>query len=264
MSSYNAKSSVRQAFGQSAACYDSVAGVQRLLASELIAGLAGANGGLALDAGCGTGFVSRLLAEHHHTRCLALDLAIEMCQQSGLTRTLCGDLESLPLAAASIDLYCSSLAWQWTDICKAANEAWRVLRPGGTLAVATLGPATLQELALAFEGIDAHRHVLPFQTAGAHHTALIQAGFDGIELRHRPLRVFARDLRTLLSELRTLGASELNAPRRTGLLGRQAWQKIEARYEAQREAEGLPLTYDALFLYARKPDDARKLLPDRH
>jgi malonyl-CoA O-methyltransferase len=36
-------------------------------------------------------------------------------------------------------------------------------------------------------------------------------------------------------------------------LSRGAWQKINARYEQLREAAGLPLSYDGVWLIATRP-----------
>ena len=251
MSSAEHKRAVREAFSRSASDYDGVAEIQRQIARALVESLQPF--GKALDAGCGTGYVARLLeALCPEGTITGLDQAHAMCAQSGLARTLCGDLEALPLAPDSLDLYCSSLAWQWADPASAACEAARVLKPGGTLAVATLGPASLTELREAFADIDDYPHVQDFRSASDYVLCLEQAGFEAIRLENRPLTLFGKDLTSLIRELRTLGAHTLKT-RRPGLLGLKSWQRIQARYETLRHPEGLPLTYDTLYLYARKP-----------
>jgi malonyl-CoA O-methyltransferase len=57
-----------------------------------------------------------------------------------------------------------------------------VLRPGGQLALSTLGPETFQELREAFTGIDRHRHTLSFSAPATIAQALRDAGFAEIRL----------------------------------------------------------------------------------
>jgi len=212
----------------------------------------------ALDAGCGTGYVSRLLASQSEvSQITALDHALSMCQETRLPRVICGDLESLPIQGACQQSYCSSLAWQWTNPTQSAAEAYRVLRHKGGLAVATLGPQTLMELDQAFTGTDQYPHVLGFRSPEEYRHALEAAGFEHIVILRKIHKVHGPDVASLIRNIRTLGAGELGGQRRRpGLLGKKAWQLIQANYETMREPQGLPLSYDALYLYAIKPDHA--------
>lgn len=242
---------IRAAFGAAAPNYDSVAGVQRRIARALAAGIP--PGDVLLDAGSGTGFLTKLLQERFPQACIwQLDAALGMCRQTG-ERTICADLEVLPIADNSIELYCSSLAWQWARPALAAIEAFRVLKSGGRFHVATLGPGTLDELRAAFHCVDARPHVRSFDNTATHLDALATAGFvditfvQGVEQTHSP------NLPALLRELRTLGAHTLGPQRRQGMLGRQAWLRVQAAYEQWRQPAGLPVSYDVLYLNARKP-----------
>ena len=51
----------------------------------------------------------------------------------------------------------------------------------------------------------------------------------------------------LLSELKTLGAHNMNRDRPAGLTSRRALQGMLAAYEAQREEGVLPATYEVVF-----------------
>jgi len=53
----------------------------------------------------------------------------------------------------------------------------------------------------------------------------------------------------LLHRVKAVGAREVEQ-RRPAPFSRAAWQAITARYERLREAEGLPLTYDGVWLIA--------------
>jgi malonyl-CoA O-methyltransferase len=256
MASEIEKKAIRSAFGRAAGQYDSVAEVQRRIANGLIKRTPPFLAATLLDAGSGTGFGARLLEQHcPNADIFSLDAAHAMCQQAGRTLTLCGDIEALPLANASLDLYWSSLAWQWTQPELSIAEAARVLKPGGILRIATLGPATLHELRTSFSELDDHRHVREFHDAASHLNALVTHGFIDIQIEQRNEFTFAPDLITLLRDIRRLGAHALDGTRRRGMLGSQAWNRLQAAYESFREERGLPVRYDVITLCATRPKE---------
>lgn len=247
------KQAIRAAFGRAAGQYDRVAEVQRRIARSLLERTPPLSTANILDAGSGTGFGASLLRQQCvGSTVFTLDAAYAMCQQSGTPLVACGDIEALPVADASLNLYWSSLAWQWTQAARAIAEAARVLKPGGLLRVATLGPATLHELRTAFASVDAHPHVRDFQCAELHADLLASTGFCDIRIEQRIERTFAPDLSNLLRDIRSLGAHELGQARRPGLLGRQAWSRLQTAYASFREADGLPVSYDVITLCATR------------
>lgn len=246
---HSEKQAIRAAFDRAAHTYDAVAQIQRRIATALLTHKPDAQS--ILDAGCGTGFGARHLAAlHPHAHVIGLDLALAMCSQSSAVQNLCGDIEALPLASNSLDLYWSSLAWQWTHAERAIAEAARTLASGGLLRVATLGPDTLQELRHSFAAVDPHPHVRSFLEPAIYAELLERHGFTHISVTRTLEHTFSADLLTLLKDIRTLGAHTLGAPRRKGMLGRQAWQTLLAKYEAYRQAAGLPVSYDVIYLSA--------------
>ncbi len=248
------KARIRQSFERAAPTYDSAAEVQRLICRQLLAGLPDK---LAvnrwLDAGCGTGFALSLLQQRFpaaHT--LSLDLSPAMLQE--ITQPCCrlaGDLEHLPLADASIDLFWSSLSLQWCDLKQSLREARRIVRPGGQLAITTLGQQTFRELRQAFAGVDAHRHTLDFHTDEEVAQFAGQAGFAAVDVKNKPETVFYPGFSHLLKAVKTIGANQLGNGRRTSLMSRSGFKQAEANYEQLRTTQGLPLTYDVIYLYAR-------------
>jgi malonyl-CoA O-methyltransferase len=164
---------------------------------------------------------------------------------------LAGDLEHLPLAAASIDLYWSSLAVQWCDLPRALAEARRVIADGGALALASLGPATFHELRSAFAGVDAHRHTLSFHAPEELRNLAMAAGFVAVDVQNHTEIAYYPDFKSLLRAVKALGANQLGAGRRTSLLSRNAFARAELAGEALRTPAGLPLTYDVITLHAR-------------
>ncbi|MDR0776457.1 MAG: methyltransferase domain-containing protein [Azonexus sp.] len=249
------KTRVRQAFERAAPTYDGAAGIQREICHALLATLTDiAPPAVLLDAGAGTGYALPLLAERFPTaERVAVDLSAAMLARIAMPcRRLVGDLEQLPLAAACLDLYWSSLAVQWCELPRALAEARRVLRPAGRLAVATLGPETFEELRQAFADVDNYRHTLVFHTPEEIARLATEAGFTGIAVGRRRLTAHYPDFRGLLRAVKASGANQLGNGRRRHLMGRAAFAAAEAAAERQRSAAGLPLTYDVLILEAQR------------
>jgi len=245
---------IRNSFERAAPTYAAAAVVQRRVCARLAAGLPAAIAARRiLDAGCGTGFALPLLRQRFpQARAIALDFAPGMLQRIDWTcERVAGDLEHLPLAPGSIDLYWSSLAMQWCDAARALAEARRVLADGGALALASLGPATFHELRTAFAGIDAHRHTLAFHTAEEIRELAALARFVAVDVeKHTEIEHYS-DFKSLLRAVKAIGANQLGAGRRTALMSRNAFERAEAAIEDLREPAGLPLTYDVITLHAR-------------
>lgn len=248
------KARVRQSFERAAATYDAAAGVQRLICDRLLDGLPlGADIQRALDAGCGTGYAQSLLRQRYPAaELISLDLSAAMLKRiASPCQRIAGDLEYLPLADRSLDLYWSSLAIQWCDLPRALREARRVLRPNGHLALATLGPSTFHELRTAFSRIDDYRHTLSFHTPADIATVARHSGFSAVDGENHQEIVYYPDLRSLLQAVKAVGANQLGSGRRTGLMSRSTLGRVEHAYETLRQPAGLPLTYDIISLHAQ-------------
>ncbi len=254
------KHAVRAAFDKAADGYDAVATVQRAACDRLLSlaiDAAAARPAFAprriLDAGCGTGYALPGLARAFPAaELIALDFAPAMLRRHppGLARALCADLEHLPLADGSLDAIWSSYALQWCTPQRALPALARSLRRGGQLWIATLGPGTLAELRDAFREVDDDEHVLRFEPPQALVDAAEAAGLRLIGSRRETLRAWAPDLRSLLADIKTLGAHQTGARRRP--LGKSAWAALGAAYEKHRGPAGLPASYDTFWLVAEK------------
>lgn len=251
------KRAVRAAFDKAADAYDAVAAIQRSACDRLLA-LASAQSlqpQRILDAGCGTGYALPGLHRHFpNAELIALDFAPAMLRRHpvGLAHPVCADMERLPLADASIDALWSSYALQWCHPRQAFPELARSLRPGGQLWIATLGPGTLGELRDAFRHVDQEEHVLPFQPPEVIDDAVEEAELRILTSERDTLYAWAPDLRSLLRDIKTLGAHQTGAPRRQVPLGKAAWARLTEAYEAYRTPAGLPASYDTYWLIAEK------------
>jgi malonyl-CoA O-methyltransferase len=246
---------IRHSFNRAAGSYDAAATLQRRVCELLLAELPDTPAATILDAGCGTGYALGLLAGRWPLAgIVAADFAPAMVTTAGGNgRGVCADIEALPFADASFDLYWSSLSFQWCNARRAMGEAARVLTPGGRLAVSSLASGTLAELTDAFAGTDRHRHVLDFAPAETLGAACAAAGLVDLRLMRQRVRLHHVDLASLLRELKSLGANQVGAGRRPGLMGRRTWQTVQERYEARREPAGLPATFEVILCNASKP-----------
>ena len=247
---------LRHAFGRAASSYDGVADYQREAGVRLMALITELefSPSRVLDAGCGTGHGLQLITQRWpDAQISALDFAAPMLGSVKQGNKVCGDIEKLPFAKASIDMLWSSLAMQWCDTMQVLEEAQRVLRDGGYLVASTLGTATFAELRRAFVGVDSFRHTNDFIEIDTLRQALIKAGLTPIKMQRAEMVRYYPDLRALLASVRDLGANHVAASnRRPGLMGKLAWRRFVDNYERMRTPQGLPLTYDTYFMVAKK------------
>lgn len=104
-----------------------------------------------LDLGTGTGLAARLAAERA-AFVAALDFSAAMVSAAarlGAANLACGDMHHLPFRSAAFDTVLAVLAFNSTDPALSMPEAWRVLRPGGRLALQEWG--TTDPLSTMFE-----------------------------------------------------------------------------------------------------------------
>jgi malonyl-CoA O-methyltransferase len=149
------KQQIARHFGAAAPTYDRAARIQARIAVDLADAIAAiAAPSRILEFGCGTGNLTRALIGHFPQATLvATDLAPQMaatCRKrldTGAGLLSAGmDAELPAFAAGTFDLVCGSLAAQWFSQPHQAFAALgALLRPGGVLALTTLGTDTFQE-----------------------------------------------------------------------------------------------------------------------
>jgi malonyl-CoA O-methyltransferase len=275
---------VRRAFGHAAASYDAHAVLQREVCDRLLDRLdyMTLQPGRVLDVGSGTGYgLAHLRSRYAEAECCALDIAPAMLsatrarlpqptwaqralrrltpRASPLTHLLCADMERLPLAPNSMNLVWSSLALQWAHDLEATLKGFhQVLAPGGLLIFATFGPDTLKELRAAFTAIDDAPHVNRFVDLHDIGDMLIHAGFASPVMEMDMLTLTYADLKSLMRDLKGIGAHNAAAARRRGLFGKSAWARLEQAYESQRLEGRLPATFEVVYGHAWAGDKTRR------
>jgi len=264
---------LRRAFGRAARDYAAVAVLQNEVRTRLIEQLdyLPKPPQRVLDLGCGPGHgAAALKARWPKAEVVALDLALPMLVEAGRQRRwlrpfqrVCADASALPLADNTFDLVFSNLCLQWVeDLPATLAELRRVLRPGGLLLFSTFAAGTLQELREAFAIADAGAaHVSPFADIQQIGDALLAAGFRDPVLDRDSFTLTYPDLRSLMQELRAIGAGNALHDRRRGLTGKQRLQRAMQAYEAHRRDGVLPASYEVVYAQAWGPEPGQ---PRRH
>lgn len=277
------KREVSRSFGRAAAHYDAHAVLQREVTARLAERLALFRFApeRILDVGCGTGQGLNLLRQTYPDASVtALDIALPMLQQarqkqtsgswlkkfrdrlipaaSPLTRFVCADMERLPCKTSSLSMLWSSLALQWAGNTEACLREWhRALQPGGLVVFATFGPDTLKELRQSFSAVDGGEHVSRFTDLHDIGDMLVHAGFQHPVMEMEMITLTYADLKSLMQDLKGIGAHNAAAARPRGMMGKSAWQKLEAAYARFSQAGRLPATYEVIYGHAWVGDKIR-------
>jgi len=257
-----ARDAVRRSFDSASALYDAHAVLQARVRGILLerAGEVQAAPAVIADIGAGTGHASRALKRRFaRATVIGVDLAEGMLraarrQQGWLRRfeRVCADVERLPFADASIDLAFCNLTLQWLTLPdRGLAEIGRVLRPDGWLYFSTFGPDTLAELRAAWAAVDHYTHVNRFVDMHDLGEALTRSGFADPVLDVERFTLTYPDLRSLMRDLKAIGAHNVNAGRPRGLMGRRRLAALTEAYETFRRDGQLPATYEVIFGRAR-------------
>ena len=276
------KARARASFGRAAESYDAAAILQKQVREEMLGrlDLVKLAPTTILDAGCGTGMASLALQKKYpKAQLVSLDFALPMLKKTrdvcAATNFLsqvknlfshkqhsliCADIEALPLANASVELIWSNLAIQWCNDLDAALQAFhRVLKPEGLLMFSTFGPDTLKELRVAThqENTTSVSRFIDMHDIG---DALVRAGFSAPVLDVERFTLTYDDVKSVMRDLKSIGAHNATLGRNRGLAGKGFLQKIETSYEQFRlglKSEGgkLPATFEVVYGHAWRDQD---------
>lgn len=257
------KESIAQSFDQLAANFEANALLQQEVASRLFERLELMNVSPknVLDAGCGTGYCSRILKKRYpKSKITAIDLSLGMIEQA---KSLNGffskvdyqvaDIEQLPFDTNSFDVVFSNMAVHWLkDQKKLFVELNRVLKPGGLLIFSTLGPDTLIELSETWQQIDDNTRLWNFYDMHIIGDHVYNASFDNTVIDRDVITLTYKTFKGLINDLKSVGARKLLVPSRTPLT-KFRWQKLKQTYNQFRWDDGqLPLTTEVVYGHAWK------------
>jgi malonyl-CoA O-methyltransferase len=249
---------LRASFERASHSYESAAALQARVAAELLERLEAFRFAprVVLDLGAGTGRVTRELKRRYpRALVIALDVAPGMLREARRHlrpwrrfARVCGDALRLPLRDGCVDLVFSNLMLQWCEpLPQVFAEVRRVLRPEGLFAFSTFGPDTLHELREAWAQADGYTHVNRFTDVHDVGDALVHAGLVEPVLDVDRLVLRYPDARTLMHDLKSIGARNATAGRPRALTGRARLRRVEDSYERLRRDGGLPATYEVIY-----------------
>lgn len=260
------KQSIRRNFARRAGSYDRYAGVQRLMARELMARVQEelAHPRRILEVGCGTGYLTALLRQGNPGgELVALDLDAALIEQARRrlrpdprVSWLVADGESF--SQGGFDLIISNATFQWFTLPGETLKAYfQTLSPGGCLAFSTLGPRTFRELdaslsqAAATLNLDAAPEITArrFLDCQNWEDLLALAGFSQVRLTRQIITAHFPTVPEFLQALKATGATN---PRPRPFSPRLFSALIRA-YEARfRQNGSVPVTYEVIWGVARK------------
>ncbi len=272
------KARARVSFGRAANTYDAAAILQKQVREEMLSrlDLVKISPQAMLDAGCGTGLASHALQKRFvKSQVVSLDFALPMLQKtrsnnpnnslmgqvknllSGTKQNLlCADIEALPLANACVGLVWSNLAIQWcNDLDAALQEFHRVLQPEGLLMFSTFGPDTLKELRIATSSQNGVTSVSRFLDMHDIGDAMVRAGFSAPVLDYERFTLTYDDVKSVMRDLKSIGAHNATDGRARGLLGRGFLLNLETSYEQFRQNGKLPATFEVVYGHAWRGQD---------
>jgi malonyl-CoA O-methyltransferase len=245
-------------FGKAARTYEQSARLQREVAFDALRFLPQQQQGTLLDLGCGPGWFHHNLSSYCD-ELIALDLSAAMLEQAerhGIARQFIqANAAQIPLPDHSVDTVFSSLMLQWCpEPAQVFAEIARVLKPGGYFVLTTLVEESMHEFQQAWHHTGQKPPILTFSPVADY---LRAARANGLSChgQQKTFQLFFPDVFTLAREFKQVGANYtgLKAGSVPGLVGRGHWQRFADAYQRNLTTQGLPLSYQVLFIFGQMP-----------
>ncbi len=231
------KDQIRKNFSKHAATYDKYSGIQKHIAQNLADMMPDEMPLTALDVGCGTGHLTKML-RMRYSGCLikAVDLSLEMIN---LAKNKLGDnVDFVETDAEKInederyDLIASNAAMQWFfDTGKAIARFSGMLNSNGNLIFSAFGPLTYHELSWAMsEALGKKIGTSSKDFLGKPELdRILTKNFKKHKIREEIIKDECKSLKELLAKIKftgTRGSGTLGA----GLIGKETLKKAEEVY----------------------------------
>ncbi len=210
-----------------------------------------------LDIGCGTGFLSKLLAKNFpDSNIICLDFSHEMiksCRSKNAKFNLVvADAEYLPFKANSFDLVISSFTLHWcTEIEKIFLDIYNILNNDGFFMFSTVGPDTLIELRNAYKLIDDNKHVNDFHDMHIYGDLLLSSNYNDPVTDVERIIIEYDDFSEVLKSLRKTGASTVQSSN-SYATSMKTLKDLEKFYQINKQNNCFPVTYEMIYGLAWK------------
>lgn len=256
---------IARRFAEALPTYDRAADIQRQTAADLLTEIAALPLPVAprvLELGCGPGTLTIPLRRHFpRMQAVISDIAPAMagaCRDrlasdtgGALSWFVVMDGEQPAIADGTFDLICANLAVQWfRDLTGSLARLTAGLRPGGFLAVTTLGSETFREWRAAharfglIPATPAYPSIAELKSALSSKMRLHSMRDDILASRHPSARTFLHSLRQIGADFPHAGTRPLSA----GAM-RRVLQAMDAE-------EVVSVSYQVVTLILQRPDFA--------
>ena len=237
---------VAHRFSKAAVQYNSIAGIQRIIAKQALANLPIDLQGTVLDIGCGTGIHTQTLA-NKGAAATGVDIAVGMLAQARKMYSdpifIQGSAVDLPFSDSQFSTVFSSMALQWvSDTRLVANEIARVLKKSGIAELAIMVAGSFSELKTARKVAQLPQAETYMPTTAQWINGFKQSGLSLQRVITKDYVDTHGDIMSLLRSVKGVGAGETG--RKQPPLTRRDIKKLAMAYSNMSGVESkLPLTY---------------------
>ncbi len=221
----------------------------------------------ALDLGCHTGQMGRVLGRHGGIETLIqCDLAPEMARRAG-GYAIAADEEALPFAPESFDLVLSNLSLHWVnDLPGCLLQIRQTLKPDGLFLAAMFGGGTLVELRNCLMEAESEiaggvsPRISPFPDLRDAAGLLQRAGFTLPVADRDTITVTYENAFRLFADLRGMGEGNAIRERQSNFTGRAVFLKAAERYQSNHAAPDgrIDATFNVIFLHGWAPHPSQQ------
>ncbi|XP_034620044.1 arginine-hydroxylase NDUFAF5, mitochondrial isoform X1 [Trachemys scripta elegans] len=219
---------------------------------------------LALDVGCGSGYIAQYLNKETVEKLFQVDMAENALKNTMETEiptvSIVADEEFLPFKEDTFDLVVSSLSLHWVnDLPRAFREIHQVLKPDGVFIGAMFGGETLYELRCSLQLAELEReggfspHVSPFTDVTDLGHLLGRAGFNTLTVDTDEIQVNYPGMFEVMEDLQGMGESNCSWNRKP-ILHRETMLAAAAIYQEMYGSNdgSVPATFQIYYMIGWK------------